>query len=162
MLAGAVLTKTQTSLEVAEKLEEHVFSTFGAPLTIVSDQDKSFNANLLSGIMTLYGITKTRTNQFHPRSNGKVKVFIRTLKQHLCMLVRQDQKDWPKYLPIINQVYRAIPVSSTSFSPYGIMFGVPMRLPIDLLRGELPDVPSYHKSSGGLSSQTSSTFVENS
>ena len=133
---------------MAEKLVEHVFSTFEAPLTIVSDRAKSFNANLLSDIMTLYGITKTRTTPFHPRSNGKVEVFIRTLKQHLCMLVRQDQKDWPKYLPIICQVYRALPVSSTSFSPYEIMFGAPMRLPIDLLRGEPPDIPSHLKSSG--------------
>jgi len=28
------------------------------------------------------------------------------------------------------------------------MFGAPMRLPIDLLRGEPPDIPSHLKSSG--------------
>jgi len=51
--------------------------------------------------MSLYGVNKTATTAFHPQTQGKVEVFIRTLKQHLAMLVQQDQKDWDKHLPLI-------------------------------------------------------------
>jgi len=132
----AIPVKTQTTLEAAQKLIEHVFSMYGCPLSLHSDQGRSFEAQLLKDILTLYGVTKTRTTAFHPRSNGKAEVFVKTLKQHLCMLVRQDQKDWPRQLPLICQVYRGLPTASTSTSPFEIMFGSHMRMPIDLVRGQ--------------------------
>ena len=135
--------KTQTALEITEKLIEQVFSVYGCPLSIHSDKGKSFENELLRNVMSLYGINKTATTAFHPRAQGKVEVFIRTLKQHLAMLVQQDQKDWDKHLPLICQVYRALPVSSTSYSPYEILFGAPMRIPLDLARGQPPTVPNY-------------------
>ena len=61
------------------------------------------------------------------------------------MLVKQDQKDWPKHLPIICQVYRGLPTSSTAFAPFEIMFGNAMRMPIDLARGEPPSHPPCHQ-----------------
>jgi len=137
----AIPMKTKTALEAAEKLVEHVFSVYGCPLSIHSDLGRAFESQLVRDVLTLYGISKTRTTPFRPRSNGKVEVFIRTLKQHLCMLVRQDQKDWPKHLPIICQVYRGLPTSSTSFAPFETMFGNAMRMPIDLARGEPPSHP---------------------
>jgi len=86
--------------------------------------------------MTLYGITKTKTTAFHPKANGKVEIFIKTLKEHLRILVQRNQKDWPKYLPLICQVYKSLPVSTTKFSPYEILFGAQMRTPLDLARGD--------------------------
>jgi len=133
--------KTQTALETAQKLIECVFSVYGCPLSITTDCGRQFESEVLRNVMTLYGIEKVKTTPFHPRANGKVEVFIRTLKQHLRMLVAQDQKDWPKYLLIICQVYRALPTTSTSYSPYEILFGNLMRMPIDLMRGEPPNHP---------------------
>ena len=58
------------------------------------------------------------------------------------MLVQKDQKDWPKHISLICQVYTALPVTSTSYSPYELLFGYPMRLPIDLVRGQPPQEPT--------------------
>ena len=91
--------------------------------------------------MTLCGVTKTRTTPFNPKANGQVEVMIKTLTPHLKMMVHQNQKDWPTYLPLICQVYRALPTSARRYSPYEIMFGEQMRLPVDLVRGEPPTRP---------------------
>ena len=138
----ALPTKTQSSQEVAQNLIDHVFSVYGSPLSIKTDQGRQFEANLLRHIMTLYEIDKSHTTPFHHKANGKVEVFIRTLKEHLRMLVQKDQKDWPKHSSLICQFCRALPVTSTSYSPYEILFGYPMRLPIDLVRGQPPQEPT--------------------
>ena len=137
----AIPTRTQTAVEVAEKLIEHVFSVFGCPDSIHSDMGRSFEAQVFQEVMKLYGIKKTHSTAFNPRSNGKVEIFIKVLKQHLCMLVQENQKDWPQHLPIICQTYRSLPLSSSSYSPYEIMFGSHMKMPIDLVRGKPPTVP---------------------
>jgi len=79
----AVPTRTQPALETAQKLVEHVFSIYGCPLSITSDCGRQFESQVLQDVMTLYGISRTKTTPFHPRAYGKVEVFIRTLKQHL-------------------------------------------------------------------------------
>ena len=102
----AVPMRSQTSLGTSQKLIECVFSVYGCAEAITTDCDcgKQFENQLLHDVMTLYGITKTKTTPYHPRANDKVEVFIRTLKQHLSMLVKKNQEDWPQFLPIICQV----------------------------------------------------------
>ena len=136
-----IRTRTQTLIEVAEKLIEHVFSIFGCPASIHSDMGRSFEAQVLKEVQKLYGIRKTHSTAFYPRPNGKVETFIKILKQHPYMMVRENLKDWPQHLPIICQTYRSLPLSSTSYSPYEIMFGARMQMPIDLIRGKPPTVP---------------------
>ena len=135
--------KSQTSLEVAEKLIERVFSEYGAPISLKSDRGRAFTSSVLTDVLTLYGVSRSTTTALHPKANGKVEVFVRTLKQHLRMLVQLHQRDWPKHLPFICQAYRALPVASTQYSPYEILFGAPMRLPIDMARGQPPNYPPF-------------------
>ena len=53
------------------------------------------------------------------------------------MMVNEAQDDWPKYLPLICQAYRSTP-GAYKYSPYEIVFGMPMRTPLDLERGIPP------------------------
>ncbi|KAK3915960.1 Retrovirus-related Pol polyprotein from transposon 297 [Frankliniella fusca] len=56
---------------------------------------------------------------------------------------------WPNMFndvyEIIAQAYRSLPHSSHKFSPYEVMFGAPMRTPLDLDRGEPPRQEEMHK-----------------
>ena len=67
-------TKTQSPQKVAQNMIDHVFSVYGSPLSIKTDQGRQFEANLLRDIVTLYGIDKSHTTPFHPKANGKVEV----------------------------------------------------------------------------------------
>lgn len=130
--------KTQTAQEVAQALITHVFSVYGSPISVLTDQGKAFESDLFKEIMELYNIKKFRTSSFHPAANGKAERWIKTLKQHLMMLVEADRAEWPKYLPFNTQAYRSLPHSAHQFSPYEVMFGRKMRTPLDLARGTPP------------------------
>lgn len=134
----AIPIKSKSSEEIAEVLIRDVFSVFGSPLAILSDQERCFTSSVIKDIYNIYGIQSSVISLAHPPANGKAEKWIRTLKEHLKMMVSKDQKNWPKYLPLICQAYRSIPHTATKFSPFEVIFGAPMRTPLDLQRGLPP------------------------
>lgn len=134
----AIPIKTKSSQEIAEVLVRDVFSIFGSPLAILSDQEKCLTSALIRDIQEIYGIKGQTTALAHPAANGKAEKWIQTLENHIAILVEKDQKNWPKLLPLICQAYRSTPHTATKFSPYEVIFGAPMRTPLDLKRGLPP------------------------
>ena len=54
--------------------------------------------------------------------------------------MRKYAKNWDKYVPYAVMAYRAMPHCTTKYSPYYLVFGREMRLPIeDDWRPSLPD-----------------------
>jgi hypothetical protein len=49
----------------------------------------------------------------------------------LSHFVRKDAKNWDEYVPYAVMAYRAMPHCSTKYSPYYMVFGRDMRLPIE-------------------------------
>ena len=49
----------------------------------------------------------------------------------LSHFVRKDAKNWDDYVPYAVMAYRAMPQCSTKYSPYYLLFGRDMRLPIE-------------------------------
>jgi hypothetical protein len=49
----------------------------------------------------------------------------------LSHFVRKDAKNWDEYVPYAVMAYRAMPHCSTRYSPYYLVFGREMRLPIE-------------------------------
>jgi len=130
--------KTQTAKEMAQALITNVFSVYGAPLSILTDQAKAFESGLFQEIMELYNIKKYRTTAYHPSANGKAERWVRTLKQSLKLLCQGAKDKWVDYLPFIAQAYRSLPHSSHKFSPYEVLFGAPMRTPLHVSREPPP------------------------
>ena len=46
----------------------------------------------------------------------------------------EDGKDWDKLLPYLLFTYREVPQASTGFSPFELLYGHPVRGPLDILR----------------------------
>lgn len=130
--------KSEKAADIAEALVTHVFSIFGAPTAVKTDQGKPLISALMKEIMAIYGIRDTQTTKGHPQGNGKVERFIETLKLHLGMMINEMQDDWPKHLPLIGQAYRSTP-GIFKYSPFEILFGMRMRTPLDLERGAPPN-----------------------
>jgi hypothetical protein len=49
----------------------------------------------------------------------------------LSHFVRKDTRNWDKFIPFAVMAYRAMPHSSTKYSPYYLVFGRDIRLPIE-------------------------------
>ena len=67
--------------------------TFGFPLFLHSDQGKEFDNTMVHNLSELLGMVKTKTIPYHPRSDGLVELFNRTLLAMLAMFVSHDNWD---------------------------------------------------------------------
>ena len=117
----AIPMPDQTSLRISTELVK-LFSMFGCPSILHSDQGRNFESTILIQTLQAFGVTKSRTTAYHPQCDGMVERFNRTLLQLLRSYVdRQD--DWEKYLPLVLYAYRTSVHSSTGVSPFLLMYG---------------------------------------
>jgi len=75
------------------------FSRIGLPRQLHSDKDRNFESKLVSELCSLTGVCKTRTAQFHPRSDVQTETANRTILQMLRATAVENPADWPNRLP---------------------------------------------------------------
>jgi len=124
---------------VAEFLVTQVFTRFGVPGELHSDQGREFESRVFKECCRLLGVKKTRTTPLHPQSDGMVERYNATLVGQLARYCQSDQQDWDEWLPYILMAYRSAEHEATKYTPARLMFGREIRLPIDLATGRPPD-----------------------
>ena len=105
--------KNMEAETVAKIIVEQVLTRFGVPYAIHSDQGTQFESRLFSEVCKLFGIKKTRTTPYHPKSDGMVERFNKTLATMLSAYVDEHHKDWDVHLPYVMMAYRSAAVSYT-------------------------------------------------
>ncbi|MEW8544998.1 MAG: transposase family protein, partial [Candidatus Thiodiazotropha sp.] len=124
--------RTQEAKEVADILYNEIFTRYGAPRTIVSDRGRNFMSKLVNALCEFFEVKRLHTSSYHPQTNATVERANGTLAQTLRAYVDKDQMNWPSLLPSIMMAFRSTPCTeSTGFSPYQLLFGKEMHLPID-------------------------------
>ena len=106
-----------------------IFSRFGIPEILHSDQGRNFESTILKETCAAFGIVKARTTSYHPQGDGMVERFNRTLLQLLRAYVQQ-QSDWESQLPLLLYAYRIARHTSTHLSPILLLMGRDPVLPI--------------------------------
>ena len=69
----------QEASTVATKLVDEIFLRFGVPEKLHSDHGRQFEAQMITELCKLLNIHKTHTTPYHPRGDGLVERFNRTL-----------------------------------------------------------------------------------
>ena len=132
----------KTARSVADALMDKWLPTFGFPLFLHSDQGKEFDNAMVHKLSELLGTVKTKTTPYHPRSDGLVERFNRTLLAMLAMFVSREHDNWDDLLPFMMLGYNTIVHTSTGFTPHRLVFGEECSLPGNLVHRELrPDPP---------------------
>ncbi|KAK2887926.1 hypothetical protein Q8A73_019374 [Channa argus] len=129
----------QTATTAAQRLMEDMFSRFGVPEELHSDQGRNFESRLFAEVCQRLGVRKTRTTPLHPQSDGLVERFNRTLATQLAILTSRHQKDWDQHLPLVLWAYRTAVQESSQCTPATLMFGRELRKPVDLVFGQPPE-----------------------
>ncbi|RUA04454.1 MAG: hypothetical protein DSY43_06235 [Gammaproteobacteria bacterium] len=129
----AIPLKSTHSREVADALIG-VFSRFGIPEELVSDQGANLIGKLMTQLYELLGITKIKTSTYHPEANGLVERFNGTLKTMLRKFAGERILYWDKYIPYLLFAYREVPSQSTGFSPFELMYGRSVRGPLSIVK----------------------------
>ena len=128
-------TKDQKASTVARILVSSVFSRFGPPTVLHSDQGRNFDSTLMHEIYQLMGVKKTRTTAYHPQCDGLVERQNRTLQNILSSFVSEHSVDWDEWLAQAVFAYNTSVHESTGISPYEMVFGRPARMPIEVELG---------------------------
>jgi transposase InsO family protein len=76
---------------VARVIMEQVITRFGVPSIIHSDHGRQYESKLFSEMCQMLGIKKTRTTPYHPKSDGMVERFNRTLLSMINTYVQENQ-----------------------------------------------------------------------
>jgi hypothetical protein len=119
--------------QTARSAVDHMFSRFGAPLQIHTDQGKNFDGNVMKALCDLFRITKTRTTPYRPCSNGQVERYNRLLLQMIRCYLRAKDRTWDQDLQLLAGAIRAMEHRSTGYSANMMMLGTEVLQPIDIL-----------------------------
>ena len=130
--------QNQEALTVAKMLVDEMFCRFSPPEQLHSDQGRQFEADLLKEVCTLLQIHKTRTTAYHPHCNGLVERFNRTLLDMLSTTVKDHKMDWDQCIRRVCLAYNSSVHASTGYSPFYLMYGRQVNLPVDLMYGSTP------------------------
>uniref|UniRef100_A0A671YZ42 Integrase catalytic domain-containing protein n=1 Tax=Sparus aurata TaxID=8175 RepID=A0A671YZ42_SPAAU len=123
----------QEAHTIAKVLTEEWVCRFGAPRSIHSDQGRNFESALFKELCRLLHMHKSRTTPYHPQSDGLIERFNRTLLSMLSLFVEDNQLNWDTLLPYVMLAYRSSVHASTSFTPYRVLFGQEIVLPVDIM-----------------------------
>ncbi|XP_027157814.1 uncharacterized protein LOC113759438 [Coffea eugenioides] len=70
----AKATRTNDSQVVVGFLKSHIFSRFGVPRAIISDQGTHFCNRTIAALMRKYGVHHRVSTTYHPQTNGQAEV----------------------------------------------------------------------------------------
>ena len=129
----AIPMKTMEATEVAKVLYKEIICCFGTPHSIVTARATNFLSKVMTELYKVFGIKRLSTSSFHPQTNACCERLNSFILQTLRAYCDNNQSNWADILPSIMLAYRSTPATqSTQFSPYFIMFGHEIELPIDV------------------------------
>lgn len=80
--AEAIPLPNQTASTITKEIIK-VFTTYGIPEILHSDQGRNFESALFQETLKAFGVQKSRTMVYHPEGDGMVERFNRSLLQLL-------------------------------------------------------------------------------
>ena len=79
---------------VLEFIYEEIFTRFGVPREILTDQGTQFTSKLMKEITTKYGIRHCKSSPYHPQANFQVESTNKVLEAILTKTIHLHHKDW--------------------------------------------------------------------
>jgi hypothetical protein len=130
--AEAIPTKSNDHKIVCKFIRNNIFSRFGMPRAIISDNGPHFCNRPFASLLRKYGVTHRLATPYHPQTSGQVEVTNRQLKQILEKVIKPNRKDWADKLLDALWGYRTAYKTNLGMSPYRLVFGKPCHLPVEV------------------------------
>nr|XP_061786525.1 uncharacterized protein K02A2.6-like [Nerophis lumbriciformis] len=125
------IMKTTTTAKTIERLGE-IFSRFGSPLQLVSDNGPQLVSQEMTTFLEANGVQHIRSAPFHPATNGLAERFVQTMKK--ALKTSQEQGSFHQRLHRFLLSYRNTPHATTKVSPACLMFKRNLRTNFDFLK----------------------------
>lgn len=118
------------SESVIQVLLYEVVLKIGLPHRLITNNGRNFISEAMNAVCTRLGINRSLTSVEHPQSDGLVERMNRTLKTGLSIAVGEDPGSWDTALPFVTFAYNTSKHASTGFSPFELLYGRKMVLPL--------------------------------
>jgi hypothetical protein len=112
---------SSTSFKALEPILDDIFSSFGVPKTLKSDNGPPFNSHNFREYARGSGFKHRRITPLWPRANGLCERFMKNLTK-VMKNAAIDGSSWEKELTEFLRAYRDTPHASTKKSPNELLF----------------------------------------
>jgi transposase InsO family protein len=118
-------TKDCTAFSAARALLA-LFSRYGAPLEVRSDQGPHFSAEIIRQFLGLCDIRQRFSLPYHPQANGIVERAIQECNRHLRAIVMEQRvlQNWSSVLPLVQRIMNSTVHSSIGVAPATLLYGL--------------------------------------
>ncbi|XP_027157539.1 uncharacterized protein LOC113759173 [Coffea eugenioides] len=128
--------KHVTKKVVANFLRDHIICRFGVPETLITDNAKNLNNDMVDGLCEQFKIKHRNSAIYRPQMNGAVEAANKNLKK-IIRKMTEKHRDWHEKLPYALMAYRTSIRTSTGATPYSLMYGMEAVLPAEV---EIPSL----------------------
>jgi len=136
--AEAFPLRSKEAEPIAKVLVQQIFCRFGSPVSLLSDQGKKVDGNIMKHVCRMLGIDKLRTTPYKPSTN-QVQRLHRSINATLGKTVASHQKYWDTRLSFAMSPYRASCHESTGYTPNMLTLGTEVRALADIVYGSLEE-----------------------
>ncbi|XP_060072089.1 uncharacterized protein K02A2.6-like [Ylistrum balloti] len=131
-----VVRMSSTSAESTINALRYMFSSYGLPKEVVSDNGPQFVAAEFESFIKKNGIKHTKSAPYHPSSNGEAERAVRTFKTGMKNL-EDEEGTLNQKLASFLLSYRTTPHTLTKVTPAELFMGRKLRTRLDIIRPNL-------------------------
>ena len=113
-------------------LTENIFTRFGYPHKLVTDNAAAFRAKDLVDMCDSMGIKVVHSTSYYPQGNGLAESSNKSLIRIIKKLLEDNKRNWDSKLKFSLWVDRVTTKKSTGNSPFKLVYGTKAVFPIQL------------------------------
>ncbi|KAK3000881.1 hypothetical protein RJ639_022427 [Escallonia herrerae] len=129
--AEAVPLKEVKKEIVVNFIKSNLIFRCGVPRYTITDNGKPFYNTLMDQLCTKFGFKQNNSSMYNAPTNGLVEAFNKTLCNLLKKVMAKSKKDWHEKIGEALCAYRTTYRTPTQATPYSLVYGVEVVLPLE-------------------------------
>ena len=123
--------RSEKAALLAKVLYEEVFTRFGFPEEIHTDQGRSFTSSVVKDLYSMLGVKPSTTTSYRPTGNSICERFNQTVIKALGTLEPEQKSRWWEHVSTVEMAYNTTMNEATGCTPFRMMYQRSARTPID-------------------------------